>query len=704
MPATITPIQTSFAFGELSPRLSGHSDLQAYQNGVSLSENFVPVSQGPLFGREGTRFIDTFTGSYGRVFSFPVSHNEAYFVVLTDDGQLYVVDEGGRYAPDNLLTNGDFSDGGTGWTATTAHPSASVLFLDGLCVMTHGSAADRSCTIYQQVTGANASNLHKFIVLQELTNEVTVRISSTLGVGDIYEGSYNLSEINIDFTPGVTSFYVEIESVGTDTVREINYVIVADLVVAISAYPQFPTPYNANDLSVMQRDMPPEGLTMYFVTPTKAPYKLTYIPSTKTWDFTIVTFTAQPASWTGTNWPKTLTFFQGRSWWGGTNDTPNTFWASKSGSYEDLTTGTQADDAMEYDLSERGAIQWMLGLKTLLIGSSTGEHIVTSEGKVVIPGDIVSEKQSGHGSRYIQAHTIGNRALYVTSDGRKLRDLGYVWTEEGWLSRDITFLAEHITEGDSITKVEWLEHPENLIMCLTQRGRWLSCTYDRANNIVGWARHFTEGSVVDITHNELNGSSVFAQLTKREGVSGALYLELYPNFTSTLAEQSTFLDSHVVQVGEKRTAISGVTHLANMTVRVITDGAVHPDVTLDGSGNGTLQWEAEVIIVGLRYLRKMRTLALDNRAVETGSTMTYVKRWNKIFVRIISSLKPKINGVRPPERHPSTPMDEGEPPISEDVEVMTLGPTRQALVTIEQDLPVATNIVALFGEVGQDIL
>ena len=99
----------------------------------------------------------------------------------------------------------------------------------------------------------------------------------------------------------------------------------------------------------------------------------------------------------------------------------------------------------------------------MLIGTSTGENIVDSDGGVITPSDIQIRQQSANGSAAVQPLPIDNRAIYVSSDGAKLRDMGYVWTDDGWVSRDLSFTAEHFKDIGPISGIDYSKNPESLI-------------------------------------------------------------------------------------------------------------------------------------------------------------------------------------------------------------------------------------------------
>jgi len=125
---------------------------------------------------------------------------------------------------------------------------------------------------------------------------------------------------------------------------------------------------------------------------------------------------------------------------------------------------------------------------------------------------------------------------------------------------------------------------------------------------------------------------------------------------------------------------------------------------LDANGDGTLNFPGSRIVVGLGYSARLKTLPMDPGGPGGGSGMGLRKRWNRIFVRLLDSALPLVNGVRPPERTPSTPMNQTEPDRSQDVETRNFGWDQFAQVTVEQDLPRALTITALFGEFVEERL
>ena len=97
--AKITPLKTSFNSGELSPRLAGRVDLDKYANGCSVMQNFVPLIQGPIERRPGTRFVATAKNQFenDRTYLAKFEYNYQQSFIL-EFGNYYVIHLGGSTA------------------------------------------------------------------------------------------------------------------------------------------------------------------------------------------------------------------------------------------------------------------------------------------------------------------------------------------------------------------------------------------------------------------------------------------------------------------------------------------------------------------------------------------------------------------------------------------------------------------------------
>lgn len=698
----VVPVQDNFSAGEISKRFLAQVNNPAYKNGVRDLVNFIPTSQGPVRRRWGTRYVQEHDGAYARSFGFPISSDLVAEVCITDQGTMWLSWINIPIFNNNKVVNGHFYAGSSNWTNLSVN-SGYVVFNTGSAKLVPGVTHDtvsRYSAIQQSVTLAGASPhlLEIHCMESERMCRMRVMIGSSLGGSDIFDYWMEESEpsLVVEVPFGTTTPHIQLiaaeNTEGRD--RVINHVSIRNP--PGSTQDSFSTPWDTAELTTLQVGMPPGEDTMYFVSRTQAPQELKYDRTTDTWSFGAVSFTSSP--WSAGDYPGSIAFFQGRMWLGGTPSMPEQFWGSKSADYTNLTTGANPDDALSFTMANKGIIQWMAGTKNLLIGTEYGEYICESDSGTIIPGDIGVNQQSAYGSAQIQPVQIGNHLLYVSSDGRKVREMGYKWTEDGWTSRDITYVSEHITKGNLIQDIVFAQNPDNLILATTQTGDLIGAVYERGNDVVGWFRIQTTGRVTGISSVDLRGNSIVSMAVNREVQSTShIYRETFGVYKKQV-------DSFVLIPEVTSPYTVTVPHLADQTVNVVVDGAIHPDITLDSSGEGTLEWGGSEVLIGLPFTATLNTLPLATVLQIGQSTLAHTKRYNKIFVRLFESYYPVINGTRPPTRHPSTPMDTAEPAITGDIKVTNLGWSSDAQITIEQDLPLATNVAGIFGEAAEELL
>ena len=389
------------------------------------------------------------------------------------------------------------------------------------------------------------------------------------------------------------------------------------------------------------------------------------------------------------NFPGTGGFFGGRSWWGALPTTQDTINGSKSANYQDLRLGISADsDGIEITLDDHGEIQWIRGEQDLLVGTKNGEYVITSEAGPLTPSDITANKQSANGSAKMQGRPIGNSVAYTSLDGAKIRDMEYKFVVNGWQSLDISFTAEHMfQEYGRVKEIHYAKDPESLIWFITDEGNLIGCTFDPANNVIGWHRHPTNGKVISgcvMTHN--GTASLWLLIDRR---CGSATKTLFVERTSPLS----MMDSKVgLHYAVDRTAIEGFKHLANHLVWVTVDGVQADDVTLDANGDGTASISGKLIEVGLQYNSKMVTLPTDI-PVKGGTGMSHIKRFNKIYSRLYDSYPPVIN---------SNQTTVAASPFSGDVNVTHLGWTTDAENIMEMNAPFKCKISGIFGEAEEN--
>lgn len=692
----ITPITHSFTLGELSPLMLGRSDIDGYENGLSTMENMFPDSRGPAISRKGSKFVKAFEGQKGRVISLPINEDFYYTAVFTD--RKMTISSATGHAPKDVINlNPHFNNGGASWVTDT-DGNGTVDFHPGHCVLTIDDRPNQKAEVSQFVENLTASTVYE--LLWSLRGPITgkVRVGTAQGLGDLYEqDTFSSTHPSNSFNSGTnTSVWITVV-IDSDIVRRIQQIEIQYFALSNvqTAELEYVTPYLASQLDSLQSVQSPLGDALYILHGSHPVYKIEYDKANDAIDWTIVTFTEPPPEWADGSYPLTGTFFQGRLWLGGPPSNNTTFWGSKSGVPEDFTLGADADEAVQFTLNRFGGIQWMSGFKTLMMGTVYAEHIIKSEGAFIAPQDIDVEQQSAYGSALIQPVQVGDQIFYVSADRRKLRAIQYEWQADNWLSKDLTFNSEHITES-GIRRITWHQNPKNLLHCILSDGTIASLTFERSSDTYGWSKLLMQGVIIDATVAAIRGV---------DHLHGLVYHGDNKLYMETQAQVPTYenMDSWVsrpVVLGSG--VIEGLDHLDGFYVQIQINGAIYPDQLVIGGQVPVPETAVGNAVVGLQFISKMRTLPL---VVETqnGSNASYEKRWNKIYIRVLDSAKPIINGIRPATRHPASPMNLAEPVRTEDIEVVDLGYDRGALVTIEQDLPLALTVVSLFGKMATSI-
>lgn len=741
--AKINPIQTRFSAGEISPRFAAQSDTEGYRAGLFECTNFVTTCQGPMYRRGGFEHIKEIPFNYAKVFPFQLdpgdTPGEAFPVVVHNGGKLMIFSGLVDTTGPELLDNSTFNDGIFSPWFLQISGGGSVVWDSGNARIQPTSVASESVGLAQEVTISAPDASSQFKIEVKTTDPldgadlskysstryppVKILVGLIPGNGELYDSGWveRLTELTAHFNPaGNTMFHVTIMAKGGDysTVAPVPGVTPSDpvaqgiygiqhrdIVSVISRksspagdYVELLHSYDQNDIIEMTTYMHPSQKLMYILCSRVAPRQLRHDGTN--WILENTAFTAMPASWVAGSYPTALTFSGGRAWWGGVRDKPNTVWGSKSGSanYTNITLGPNADDALEIEMTRRGRIRWLSGDKNLLIGTATTEYIITSDTGVIVPGDFQVDPQSANGSRATKPVSAGNSTLYVSSDGRKVFSADYKWTDQAWASRDLTFASEHITNDNQISAIALYKNPERIVWAATDSGRFLGCTYEPFTGQMGWHRHVTDGSVMNLCSLEKDGKSELYAIVLRDNESGGRSPRL-ERYDESLGLDACYRRSNITPTN----TITGLDHLIGKTVGVLVDGATHPNKVVDATGSIVLQYSGNIVEVGLNYTAKAVTLPAD-WGTPIGSAAPMKKRWVRIGVRLIDSAYPLIDGNRPPTRLPSTPMGLRDPDITADAIVFGNGPNNSGQLTIEQDLPLPCMVAGIYGELDQNQL
>ena len=523
MPRT-TAALNSFVSGEFSAKLDGRTDFEKYPSGCKTLENMLVHPQGAAARRVGTQFISEVKTSSAKTRLIPFEFSTT---------QTYVLEFGNTYIR-MFKDKGQITEGDVTVTAITkANPGV-------VTANSHGYA-NGDFVILSSVVGMTEVNGKTFKVSNKATN--TFELENVDGVdvdtsgfttyssdGDanrIYEitSPYLTAELfELKFAQSADVMYITHPNHEVMKLSRTGHTAWTLTEVAFTDGPYLPTNTTATTITPQQTAAASgKTLTLSAVTGVNggvgwlatdvgrilkfnsgkaiitARTNATVAVATITTAFTNTDATAAfnlGAFSDTTGHPSCVSFFEQRLVFAGTTDEPQTLYFSKSGDYENMTTGTNADDAMVYTIASNqvNKIRYLKAVRTLLIGTTGGEFSVSADGTdaAVTPTNVTIKRQSSHGAANVDAQPAGNAVLFLQRAKRKIRELAYNYDSDGYVAPDLTILNETVTNS-GITEMAYQQAPDSILWCVRDDGVLAGLTYQRTDNVVAWHRHIIGG-------------------------------------------------------------------------------------------------------------------------------------------------------------------------------------------------------------------
>ena len=233
--------------------------------------------------------------------------------------------------------------------------------------------------------------------------------------------------------------------------------------------------------------------TMYLVHRDQPPHKISRGADDNTWVLsTAVVWTGAPINFNTVDLrPGTVSFYEGRLMFAGTNTHPQRIFGSKVAVVENFTVGTNDDDALDFTLNAQRAnpIRWMAAQDVILLGTLGGEWGYGSFDVPTTPTFQNVGIHATHGSKRLQGILTAGSVLFVSRNGKKLRELVFSNEKRRFDATDLTLLADQIADvTGGITNIDWQTDPHPVAWCVRTDGQLLALSYDPTNSLFGWSR------------------------------------------------------------------------------------------------------------------------------------------------------------------------------------------------------------------------
>lgn len=757
--AKVSPIQKSFNAGELSPLLRGRVDYEKkYPNGCEIMENFLPEIFGPARKRPGTRFVrpTKFADKKARLIPFEFSATQAFALEFGDqyirfhaDGGTVLAEVSAGYSSMVSYVKGDtVHSGGVEYyciSPTTGNAPPDALYWapmpttgeyeipspysdTDIELLNFAQSAD---VIYITHPDHPPMKLARYGPTRWIINEVvfnrppfndqnvgpitltasgntgaiTLTASADLFSVDDVGSVFSISTLPAsDYNQWVTNTSY---TTSTSIVQYEGNVYVAASTASSGSRPPIHKEGTVSDGGVdwtYLHDGTGYARVTGYTSPTLvSATAVSYIPTTS------ATRRWAEGAWSDRRgWPRTVTFYEDRLWFAGSESKPQTLWASTTGDYENHTYGTNDDDALNYTINTQdlNTISWMVPGKVLAVGTINGEFTLRANdiSQPVTPSSVIIQPQTTYGcTENVRPLRIASSALFVQRSGRKLREYTYNFETDSYVAPNISLLSEHITET-GMADMAYQQEPSQVVWIPRVDGMLLGMTYERSEDVVGWHRHPVSGSVesvVALPHWDDDQDVLWMIVNRTIDGSEVRYIEYLEKHL--VGPHAFYVDCGLTYDGSPVTTIAGLDHLEGQEVAVLADGSVHPNRTVT-AGSITLQRAASVVNVGVPYTARLRTMSIEAGAAD-GVAQGKTQRIHNIVIRL-DTTGPGLwygDGETMDELHMRTDADLMDNPVSlftGDTPALTwpVGYQQGAHMQIEHRLPTPCTVIALMPQ------
>ena len=533
----VRTLQRSFAGGEMSPEMFGRIDDVKYQTGAATMKNFIAVPQGPAENRPGFAFVREVKDSTKRTRLIPFTYSTT---------QTMVIELGAGYI--RFHTQGaTLLSGGSPYEIVNPYAEADLFdihYVQSADVMTlvHPNYAPRelrrlgatnwtltTITFGSPITSPTGVSATRYIPASSSTNADTYETMSyvvtAIAADDIGESTQSsvATVTNNIFVTGATNTIAWTAVAGATRYRV--YKLLGGLYGYIGS---------TTGTSIVDNNIAPD------LSITPPIYDNEFVSSG--------------------NYPGAVSYFEQRRCFAGTLNEPQKIWMTKSGTESNLSYGLpiRDDDRIEFRVAAREAntIRHIVPLTQLLLLTGSAEWRVSSlNSDEITPTTISVRPQSYIGASNVQPVIINNALVYCSARGGHVRELGYNWQANGFITNDMSIRSAHLFDNYEITDMAFSKAPIQMVWFVSTSGLLLGLTYTPEQQIGAWHKHDTDG-VFESCTTVAEGSEDRLYVIVKRTIDGQTkrYVERMASRQFDSIDDAFFVDSGATYDGTNTTA------------------------------------------------------------------------------------------------------------------------------------------------------
>jgi len=643
--------QTNFVTGELDPLLRARVDLQQYNNALAKATNVVIQPQGGLRRRPGLKHIlqlpNTGTESAAngvRLVNFEFSVDDSYMLAFVAT-RMYVIKDG------VLITN--INGSGNNYLAT----SITGAMLDDLCWV---QSADTMILVHE--------DLAPIKLVRGATDADWTISTITFDSIPLYAFTISVSNPAATITPsGVTGNLTITASASVFTSGHVNQYI--------NGTPQG----RAKILEYVS------GTEVKVVT--EYPFFSTAAISSGNWELE----TGYEGVWSaGRGWPRSVTFHEGRLYFGGSKSRPSTIWGSKVGLFFDFSaTELLDDDAVEatLDTSQLNVIVDLLSGRDLQVFTTGGEFYVPQSGTdPITPLTLTFKNVSKNGTKPgTRVETIETGSIFVQRQGKALNEFLFSDAQLTYVTSRISLLSGHLLKGPkriALRRATSTDEGDLLLVVNDTDGTMAVFSVMRSQQVVAPSEYITDGSFVDV---QTDVQDIYIASKRTFDGTDYYFVELF--------QDERFTDCAFI--GNAAANATSLPH-EGKALNIICDGVPQANETVS-SGSVTFDRASTTSYeVGLPFTVYAKTMPAEIQ-LQTGTRVSFKKRIVQVSAVVNDSQHININNQLVPFRNFDNPLL--DLPIQEFTGVKRLdgirGYDREAAIEITQTLPLKMTLLGL---------
>lgn len=647
-------IITNFSVGELDPLLRSRVDLDAYKNALAKATNVLIQPQGGLRRRPGLKHTleleNTGAASAGngvRLVPFQFSVTDSYMLCFTHQ-RMYIIKNGAVVA--------NINGSGNNFLAVAAITSSMV---DDMCwtqsadtlIVVHPDLPPQR--IVRGATDANwtAGNLPIESVPKYAFNLVTTVQSGGTLTPSAVSGNVTLTAQHDAFTAASVNQYVN--AVPQGRARIVRF-LTNKTVEAITEYPFFNTnavPANSWNIESGYEDV---------------------------WSVT-------------RGFPRTVTFHEGRLYFGGSKSRPSTIWGSKIGLFfEFVPNESLDDDAIEatLDTNDLNIITDIISARDFQVFTTGGEFFVPQQGSdPITPLTLAFKNVSRNGIKPgTRVQSVDSGTVYIQRQGKSLNEFLFTDTQATYVTQRISMLAGHLLKNPkrvALRKASSTEEADLLVMTNSDDGTMAVFSMMRTQQITSPSEFITDGEFIDV------GVDVNVIYTVTERVFNGVTRYFIEQFNEDFFTDCAF-------AGGAASSATGLPHIGK-SLNVITDSVTQFNEVVSAGGELTFDRASTTSFeVGLPINVFIKTMPVELR-LQTGNRLGFKKRIVEINAVVQETQNMLINGQPVPFRLLDNPiLDEPVPEFTGIKRVNgVLGYSREQAIEVSQNLPLKMNLLGL---------